>query len=682
MRTQKSLLFLAALTAAAQNLPNPHYELRPHIGAESRGEGRRAIEAVLHGAFGIAEDAAGNIYIAESNAGIIRRVKTDGTIERFAGSGMLGNTGSGRPALETDLTRPTVLAMDADGALLFYEAQYCRIRRVQTDGNVGDVAGTGRCGSSGFQSGNRDRKALDTDITGVGGMAVDEQGRVVFTETAKHVVRRVDSDGFVRTIAGTGVAGSTGNGALATAATLNSPVGLTFDGAGNLYIADGANCQVRKIDTAGNISLAAGGPSCAPTESTFTGAGSVRLSQVGPLAYDAATNSLYVGMPKVYRIVRVDFTTTRTSQFLGNGKLGVSEPAAPLAFPLNDPSGILASHRAGIVVAVDSASQVYRVQNGVLQNLAGMWPRLDADAAASTVQLRCPAGLLPAADGTMLFTDSGAGLLLRKSEPGSIEAVAGMAWPTGYATGDNGPALKATLAQPSRVVQKGSGEIYISTATGIRVVDTQGVMRTARGSLSNPTGMVLDSEGRLLYSETGKNQVLRLDLSTNKTTLIAGTGIAGFSGDGAAATAAKLNSPGDLAFDSAGNLLIVDMGNHRIRRVTPDGNIETIAGNGLPLAYRDITGLAATRTGLGTLQAMAIDADDNIYISESVRVNRISKDGRVSVVTGFLAEDDEGSRHYLDGPLAGVGGLAVDSAGRIYISVAPQGKVYVAEPRR
>ncbi len=679
--TKTGLIFLIGVAATAQNLPNPNYELRSYIGTGSRGDGQPAVETLLDGAYGAAEDAAGNVYISESNAGVIRKVRPNGIIERFAGTGILGNTGSGRPALETDLTHPTVLAIDRDGGLLFYEAQYCRIRKVLTDGTVGDVAGTGRCGG-GFSFNDRDRTAFDTDISNVGGIAVDPQGRVVFTETTKHIVRRVDSDGFVRTIAGTGVAGSTGDGDFATAATLNSPVGLAFDPPGNLYIADGVNCRVRKVDTAGYISIGAGATTCAPAGSGFTGTARTPLDRVGAIAFDGANNVLYAGMPRVYRVARIDFNANRTAPFLGNGKVGVGDPVTPLGFPLNDPSGILVSSRYGVLVAADSSSQVYQVQNARSQRFAGMWIQIDSSSTASAAQLKRPGGILLQDGNKMLFTDIGAGLVLRRSDPDAIAMIAGMPYPTGYVTGDNGPATQATLAWPNRVVQRGTGELYISTTTAIRAVDLQGNIRTARNAVSNPTGMVFDPQGRLLYCETDKHQVVALDLGTNRVAVIAGTtNTPGFSGDGGAATAARLNTPLDLAYDSAGNLLILDSGNHRVRKITPDGKIQTVVGNGLPLAYRDITGILATKTGLGQLQGLATDAKGNIYISETVRVNKIAPDGKVTVVTGFLGEDDNGYRSYMDRPLAGAGALAVDSDGRIYISLMQEGRIIVAVPR-
>lgn len=681
MTIKTGFILLIGIAAAAQNLPNANYELLPYIGTGSRGDGQPAAQTLLDGAFGVAEDPSGDVYISESNAGVIRRVRPNGIIERFAGTGILGNTGSGRPALETNLTHPTVLAIDRDGGLLFYEAQYCRIRKVLQDGTVGDVAGTGRCGGA-FSLNDRDRVALDTDIFDVGGIAVDPQGRVLFTETSKHIVRRVDFDGFVRTVVGVGISGSSGDGDLATGATLNSPVGLTYDTSGNLYIADSVNCRIRKVDTAGYISIAAGSTTCAPTGSGFTGTARTPLDRVGAIAFDPAGNALYIGMPRVYRVVRVDFNANRTAPFLGNGQVGVGEPVTSLNFPLNEPTGIVVSPRWDVVVASDTSSLVYQAHGLVAQRFAGMWPQIDSSSQASTAQLKRPGGILLQGGNAMLFTDIGSGLLLRRSDPDAIAIVAGMPYPAGHSTGDNGPATQATLAWPYRVVQRSTGELYISTQTSIRVVDLQGNLRAARNSVSNPTGMVFDRLGRLVYSETGKHQVVALDLSTNRVSVIAGTtNTPGFSGDGGAATSARLDTPLDLAYDASGNLLILDSGNHRVRKITSDGKIQTVVGNGLPLAYRDITGILATKTGLGELQGLATDSGGNIYISETVRVSKIAPDGKIAVITGFLGEADDGTRSYLDRPLAGAGGLAVDSSGRVYISLMQEGRIIVAVPR-
>ena len=163
--------------------------------------------------------------------------------------------------------------------------------------------------------------------------------------------------------------------------------------------------------------------------------------------------------------------------------------------------------------------------------------------------------------------------------------------------------------------------------------------------------------------------------------MIAGTGTAGFRGDGGAATEARLNSPGDLAFDSTGNLLIADRGNNRIRRVSPEGTIQTIAGSSGSFSYVDISGELATDVGLGPIDGLAVDSQDNIYISEYSRISVIDKQGRIYIVTGLVSEDDDGVRSYIDGPLNGCDGLAVDSDGRLYFSVREDGRVMVAVPK-
>lgn len=292
-----------------------------------------------------------------------------------------------------------------------------------------------------------------------------------------------------------------------------------------------------------------------------------------------------------------------------------------------------------------------------------------------------PRGLLRASDSSLLISDSGAGMLLQCSDSDAIQGLAGKAFPAGYSKGDGAAALDAVLDQPNRILQAPDGKIYMSEATRIRVIDTSGVIRTVKSGLLNPTGLAFDSSGRLIYADTGNHEVVQLVLSTNTATVIAGTGTSGFSGDGDDATDAKLNSPGDIAFDSKGNLLIADRGNHRIRRLNTDGTIETIAGSGLGLAYADITGLQAKKTGFGSMDGMIIGPDDRIYLSESVRVDVINKDGRVQVITGFLGEDDDGVSSYLDGPLNGADGLSVDAAGRLLIAVRREGRIFAATPK-
>jgi sugar lactone lactonase YvrE len=191
---------------------------------------------------------------------------------------------------------------------------------------------------------------------------------------------------------------------------------------------------------------------------------------------------------------------------------------------------------------------------------------------------------------------------------------------------------------------------------------------------------VIDSAGGLLYAEAGAHRVVRYDIAAKTSTVIAGTGTAGFSGDGGAATSALLNSPGDLALDSQGNLFIADRGNRRVRRVSPDGTIQTIAGSGRSFSYADFSGEPATAIGFDRIDGMTVDADGNLYLSESLRVSIVRADGKIYILTGFRAEDDDGARSFIDGPLNGCDGLFVDRSGRLYISLREEGRVVLAAP--
>ncbi|MCX6612850.1 MAG: hypothetical protein NTW74_18620, partial [Acidobacteria bacterium] len=211
----------------------------------------------------------------------------------------------------------------------------------------------------------------------------------------------------------------------------------------------------------------------------------------------------------------------------------------------------------------------------------------------------------------------------------------------------------------TRLVQHPNGNIYIAEASRIRLLKPDGSLSTIRTSLLNPGGLAIDSSGRLIFSDSGNHRVMRIDLSTNVATRIAGSSEAGFSGDGSAATDAKLNNPGDLVIDAQGNLLIADRDNRRIRRVAPDGKISTIAGNGLPFSYADITGELATRTGFGSIDGLSIDAAGNLYISEVKRLTRIRPNGRVEILTGYQSQADDGTATYYNEQLDKIDAVAI-----------------------
>jgi uncharacterized protein (TIGR03437 family) len=664
-----SLILCCALTAAVPALPDA-YVIRPAAGV-GRGDSGSATAAVLDGPDGLAEDAGGNLYVAEANAGVIRRIRPGGMIERFAGSGAIGDGPEGQPALETDLTSPAHLLIDGDGGLIFADLGTCRIRKVRPNGTIQDLVGTGSCTAGGFGGGgSQTLPGPQTQLSGIGGLARDASGRLVFTEQNAGKVRRLDTDGYVRTIAGAGGAGYGGDEGTATSAYFRYPAGLAFDGSGNLYIGDGTNCVVRIIDSDGGIDTFAGTGTCATSSSFWSRNLTQPLGRIGALTYDAQSNSLFVSCPTLHRVVRIDLGQSSMVPLVGSGQLGTTQTSDPQALTLNAPSAILASAR-GVFVADNSSFQVYRVKDGAVATFAGGWPQVP--------QLVRPSGVSFDTDGSILVADEGSGRVLRLRRDGALSVQGGSIYPSGYSMGDGGRFVDAVLNAPTRLLRGRSGELYIVQDSRIRVVDAQGTIKTLL-ALDQPTGIVLDSQGRLIYSDAGSQEVVRYDLSSKSRTVIAGTGTGGFSGDKGDATDAELNSPGDLAFDSGGNLLIADRANRRVRRIASDGTIRTIIGSDRGASFTDITGQLATGVGLGQIDGMAVDQAGNIYIAESRRISVVSSDGRIRVVAGFLSQDDNGVNSYLGGPLTETDGLAVDQDGRIYYSVPQDGRVMIAVP--
>jgi sugar lactone lactonase YvrE len=197
--------------------------------------------------FGVATDAAGNVYVADAGNNQIRVITPAGVVSVFAGTGASG-LGNGSAANAT-FNSPMGVAVDGSGNV--YVADYGNdlIRKISTAGTVSTFAGSGATGAD---------NGADTSATFnlPESVAVDAAGNVYVADNGNDIIRKITPAGMVSTLAGSGMAGSA-NGT-GTAASFNSPFGIAVDGAGNVYVADAGNNQIRKITAAGVVSTFAG----------------------------------------------------------------------------------------------------------------------------------------------------------------------------------------------------------------------------------------------------------------------------------------------------------------------------------------------------------------------------------------------------------------------------------------
>jgi trimeric autotransporter adhesin len=594
------------------------------------GDGGPAISAQISGPGGVVVDGAGNLYIVDVGNQVIRKVDTSGNISTFAGTpGTGGSTGDGGPATKATLGlhAGSGLAVDAAGNLYIADSLNSAIREVTvSNGNINTIAGTiGKNGSTG--NGGAATSAL---LYYPFGVAVDTTGNVYIADTFNMEIREVSAQSHtITTIAGTaGSAGSSGDGGPAAAALFNYPWGLAVDSTGNLYVGDFSNDEIRKITAGatptintivGNIKLGGtfagdGGPA---TSAGMSGPSSVAVNSAGAIYFaDLFNNRVrYVSQGLINEVAGADhaagdggqataaelyFPQTIAEDAAGNLYIAdtnnneirkvtpagiistVGKVATPQAVVI-DSSGNLYATSGNRVVKVDTKG-INTIFSG--SNTAGF----SGDGGpASAALLNNPQGLALDSAGNLYIADT-YNHRIREISAGNINTVAGSGGTClnpcslGGFSGDAGPATSATLAFPYGVALDPAGNILIADSDNhvIRKV-VKGTINTVAGTgtkrgyggdgglataalLDVPLGVAADASGNIFIADSFNN-VVRVVGGFGYINTIAGNNTAGFSGDAGPGTAAELNKPWGMLVDPNANVLFVDSLNHRVREL-------------------------------------------------------------------------------------------------------------------
>jgi sugar lactone lactonase YvrE len=525
-------------------------------------------------------------------------------------------------ALSTPLAVSGAVGVDASGNVYFTSGSY--VLKVDPAGTLSRVAGTNKSGTA-----SDGIPATSAPLAWPAGLAVDRSGNLYIAENAAHRIRKVSPDGIITTVAGTGTAGLSGDGGPALSAQLNWPVGIAIDGSGNLYIADTANLRVRKVSADGIIT-------------TLT----TNLNHAEGVAVDAS-GSVYIA----------DYETTYdgdclcdiphglvfragqdgSTQLIAGGGADNGDGGSAISARLETPRGIAVDEAGNVFVSDTAAGRVRKISpDGIITTAAGgrtgyyfteYCSRIGAD-------LACPVGVAADASGNLYIADTVHNQVKKVLQGGTLTAIAGDGTVRTF-SGDGGPATSASLDHPYGIAMDASGNLYIADTynSRIRKVSSDGIIATIAGD-----GSPIPAPGCCFSDQIG---------------------------DGGPAVKAKIRQPTGVAIDMAGALYITDIWAERIRKVSLDGIITTVAGDG-GVEPPGATGVLATSARLGYPWAVSVAADASFYFSDIDGLKKVSANGILTSVTAH--------------PNQIGGGVALDAAGNVYAADISAGRVQKIAP--
>jgi uncharacterized protein (TIGR03437 family) len=620
------------------------------------GDGGPARAASLASPWGVALDAAGDLFIADSGNNLVRKVDTKGVITTVAGGGP-AYPNDGNPATQAQLNQPTGLALDPSGNLLIGERSGQRVRKVNVAGIISTIAGTGANGFSGdggpavnasfanaqalavapdgtiFVADANNGRVRKIDLNGiittiagggndpngtggpatsiymnrVSGLALDSQGNIYLTEDAGIRARRISPQGIVTNIAGTGVAGFSGDGGPAIQAKFNSMFGIALDAAGNVYITDRLNGRLRRVDATGTVNTVAGlgrylGDAGPAVKAVLAGPDK---SGTGDIAVDAQGN-LYIADTANERIRKVtpdgQINTVAGTGFLGPGTDGVQATASNL----QDPGGVAVDPQGNLLIGDKNNAELRKVAaDGTISTLVS-----GPDASFVSHIAVDPSGNIyySVFQGTCQCT------VKKLSPSGALSTIVSSNAPA--FSGDGGPAASASVGTVGGLAVDASGNLYLADtyANRVRRVNPQGIISTAAGTgrygdsgdggaALNATlslfasGLAVDAAGNLYVSTAARVRQVGTDGIIRPW---AGGSTFGFAGDGGPAISAAFAGPSSLALTPQGNLYVFDLGNRRVRLVQAAG------GPSIVTSQNGLTFIASTGGGAPAPQTFTI----------------------------------------------------------------------------
>ena len=584
------------------------------------GDEGPAANAQVGEPWGLAFDAAGDLYIADSTNNSIRRVDASSkNIVTIAGGHGWNYSGDGGPAILAQFSNLRGLAVDNSGNIYVGDVSNFRVRKIDAlTGNVSTVAGNGA------------QSTLGT----ITGLAVDAAANLYIADVDHNRIWKVTPAGVKTSFAGTGYSGYTPDGAVAANSAISQPMSVAVDSQGNVYLNEGNRVRMVAVGT-GLLSTVAG-------TGNFSDAGdggsalAADLDSAMTLAVDAK-GDVYIGQGNDTRVRKVSASNGIITTILGTNTVPEGIPASDAL--LSYPQAVAVDDGGNVFYADTFQHRVRRVDavTGVVTSVAGIGGAgyVPVGLGASS-PLAFPSAVALDAAGNLYIADA-ASIQLLDTNTGILTTLAG--GNGGGFSGDNGPAAAAQLSY------------------GL-------------------SGLAVDGNGSLFVADMGNARIRKINLATSIITTVAGNGTLGFSGDNGPATAAEFNSIIGIGADAAGNLFVCDNG--RVRRVdAKTGIIATISGSTWGDSGDDGPAAAAQ---FQVPTGCAVDDSGDVFVGDRNmdRVRKISGEtgyirevAGISGIPGISGDGGPGFSATLDAPIA----IAVQRNGNLYVADSGSGRV-------
>jgi sugar lactone lactonase YvrE len=641
---------VAALPSFGETQP-PAYVVTTFAGTSSVGAtDGTGPSARFHRPQGLALDNAGNVYVADSDNATLRKITPAGVVTTLAGvAGQPGAVDGLASAARFNF--PASLVCDPAGNLFVADANNHAIRRVSPAGEVTTYAGA--LGTAGADDGPR----LTARFHRPEGLALDAAGNLFVADAGNHTLRKIAVDGNVTTLAG--AAGESGRvDGPATAARFNRPFRLALDRAGNLYISESGNYDIRQLSPSGEVS---------------TVYHARYASLYGSIAYRNAPAGLVVTTNG--RLLFVDSFTDTINELLlpadefrvlaGQENTWGDADGPALSARFNEPNALAIDATGNLIIAELGNNTVRRLSTaGAVTTLAGLGysaARGAVDGPGSSARFEESLHLTATSDGTLYVADS-LNRLIRKVSPTGVVSTP---------LGGNSP---ENFIEPVAVVPDPSGVLYVADRGRFEVFEVSNTITRIAGLYSMigryffaPVALARAENGDLFTADQNSS-VKRVYRSSTGWTFedFAGTSWTFGSDDGIGA-AARFRYPEAIVAAPSGEIYVADTGNHTIRKIAADRTVTTLAGRAGAMGSADGP---STDARFNTPQGLARDATGNLFVADRYNhtIRKIAPDGTVSTVigsAGLLGQIDGLST---DARLYYPQSVTVDEAGNLYIA--------------